>query len=179
LNRPGHSNEEDSHEILDQFVAAGGNFIDTADVYQMGLSETIIGTWLAKHPELRKKLIIATKLFVTMDRNDPNSVGLSRHHIFQAVENSLERLQTSYIDLYQVIDMSCNVQLIPTPSSPPLQRVEGQGWSQRNFNGRARPVLYMRTHTPTYTHTYTYTHKKTSKHTFMLDSKRCIHTAYN
>ena len=119
LNRPGHSNEEDSHEILDQFVAAGGNFIDTADVYQMGLSETIIGTWLAKHPELRKKLIIATKLFVTMDRNDPNSVGLSRHHIFQAVENSLERLQTSYIDLYQVIDMSCNVQLIPTPSSPP------------------------------------------------------------
>jgi len=101
-NRPGQSNEEESHEILDQFIAAGGNFIDTEDISQMGLSETIIGTWLAKHSELRKKLIIATKLFIPMDGTDLNSGGLSRHYIFQAVEGSLKRLQTDYIDLYQV-----------------------------------------------------------------------------
>jgi len=100
--RPGQTNEEESHALLDQFVAAGGNFIDTADIYQMGVSETIIGTWLAKHPELRKKLIIATKLCAPMDPSDPNSCGLSRHHIMQAVEDSLKRLQISYIDLYQV-----------------------------------------------------------------------------
>lgn len=68
----------------------------------MGLSETYIGNWLAKNPELRKKLIIATKLCAPMDRSDPNSGGLSRHHIMQAVDDSLKRLQTTYIDLYQV-----------------------------------------------------------------------------
>jgi len=109
ISLPGQSNEEESHEILDQFVAAGGNFIDTADLYAMGISETIIGTWLAKHPELRKKLIIATKLFGPMDHSDPNCVGLSRHHIMEAVESSLKRLQINYIDLYQVIDcVSCS-----------------------------------------------------------------------
>ena len=71
---------------MDQLVAAGGNFIDTADIYQMGLSETYIGTWLAKHTELRKKLIIATELSASMDHSDPNSCGLSRHHIMQPVE---------------------------------------------------------------------------------------------
>ena len=101
-DRPGQLNEEESHEILDQFVAAGGNFIDTADISQMGLAESIIGAWLAKHPELRKKVIIATKVLVQMDATDPNSGGLSRHYIFQAVENSLKRLQTDYIDIYQV-----------------------------------------------------------------------------
>ena len=90
---------------MDQFVAAGGNFIDTADVYQTGVSETFIGTWLAKNPELRKKLIIATKLCAPMDRTDPNSVGLSRHHVMESVENSLRRLQTTYIDLYQVREL--------------------------------------------------------------------------
>ena len=104
MSFPGQSNEEESHEILDQFVAAGGNFLDTADMYSVGLSETIIGTWLAKHPELRKKIIIATKLFCPLVRDDPNCAGLSRHHIMEAVENSLKRLQTNYIDLYQVID---------------------------------------------------------------------------
>ena len=98
---------------MDQLVAAGGNFIDTADIYQMGLSETYIGTWLAKHTELRKKLIIATKLSAPMDRSDPNSCGLSRHHIMQAVEDSLKRLQSDYIDLYQVI--MC---LLSDPSDP-------------------------------------------------------------
>lgn len=102
-NRPGQSDEAESHALLDQFVAAGGNFIDTADVYQFGISETYIGNWLVKNPELRKKLIIATKLCAPMERSDPNNGGLSRHHIMQAVDDSLKRLQTNYIDLYQVL----------------------------------------------------------------------------
>ena len=90
-------------------MAAGGNFIDTADAYQSGVAETYIGSWLVKHPELRKKLIIATKLFIPMDYSDPNSGGLSRHHIMQAVEDSLKRLKTDYIDLYQVRALSGNL----------------------------------------------------------------------
>jgi len=85
-------------------VEAGGNFIDTADIYQFGLSEIIIGNWLVKRPEMRSKLIIATKVWGPMDKDDCNARGLSRHHIVQAVEQSLKRLQTDYIDLYQVSD---------------------------------------------------------------------------
>ena len=48
--------------LLNTFAQAGGNFIDTADVYQFGMSETIIGNWLVKHPELRQRLVIATKV---------------------------------------------------------------------------------------------------------------------
>lgn len=95
---------------MDQFVASGGNFIDTADVYQYGLSEKIIGTWLAKQPaNLRKKLILATKLCAMMDRSDANALGLTRHHIMESIEGSLSRLQTSYVDIYQVNDGGAQV----------------------------------------------------------------------
>lgn len=60
------------------------------------------GNWLSKRPELRSRLIIATKVWGPMDKNDLNARGLSRHHIMCAVEQSLQRLQTDYIDLYQV-----------------------------------------------------------------------------
>ena len=60
--RPGQSDEIISHQLLDQYIGAGGNFIDTADVYQHGMSERIIGQYLVKRPELRSKLIIATKV---------------------------------------------------------------------------------------------------------------------
>lgn len=55
-SRPSTS-EEESHALLDRFVELGGTFIDTADYYSFGLSESIIGNWIAKHPELRKKVI--------------------------------------------------------------------------------------------------------------------------
>ena len=87
---------------MDNFVQAGGNFIDTADVYQFGLSEAIIGNWLAKNPEIRPRMVLATKVWGPMDQSDPNGRGLSRHHIMHAVEQSLQRLRTDYIDLYQV-----------------------------------------------------------------------------
>ena len=64
--RPGQSNEVLSHQLLDQYIGAGGNFIDTADIYQHGLSERIIGQYFVKRPELRSKMIIATKVTVCL-----------------------------------------------------------------------------------------------------------------
>jgi aryl-alcohol dehydrogenase-like predicted oxidoreductase len=93
------SSEEVSVQMLDYFVEAGGNFIDTADVYSQGLSEEILGRWLRN--KQRDDLVIATKVRFSMG-SGPNDLGLSRKHIFSAVEASLRRLNTSYIDLYQV-----------------------------------------------------------------------------
>ena len=93
------TSEEDSHELLDRFVEAGGNFIDTADVYSQGVSEEIVGRWLAR--QRREDLVIATKVRFPMGAG-PNDVGLSRKHIMAGVEASLRRLATDYIDLYQV-----------------------------------------------------------------------------
>ncbi len=93
------SSEEVSRAILDRFVDAGGNFIDTADTYSFGLSEEVLGRWLAGKG--RDDLVIATKVRYPMGRG-PNEVGLSRKHILASVEASLRRLHTDYIDLYQV-----------------------------------------------------------------------------
>lgn len=93
------SSEQESCQMLDRFVEAGGNFIDTANVYSQGVSEEILGRWLkGKH---REDLVIATKVRFSMG-GSPNDLGLSRKHILSAVEASLRRLNTSYIDLYQV-----------------------------------------------------------------------------
>jgi aryl-alcohol dehydrogenase-like predicted oxidoreductase len=96
--------EARSFELLDAFIAAGFNFIDTANSYSRwapghkgGESETIIGNWLKKRGN-RDKVIIATK--VGSDMGEGNK-GLSKKYILQAVEESLFRLQTDYIDLYQ------------------------------------------------------------------------------
>jgi len=88
-----------SYRILDTFVTAGGNFIDTADVYTRGVSETILGKWL-KHQK-RDDFVIATKVRFPMG-DGPNEYGLSRKHILAGVDASLKRLQTDYVDLYQV-----------------------------------------------------------------------------
>jgi aryl-alcohol dehydrogenase-like predicted oxidoreductase len=93
------SSEELSHQMLDRFVEAGGNFIDTADVYSRGVSEEILGRWLKG--KRREDLIIATKVRGAMGEG-PNDVGLSRKHILDGAEASLRRLRTDYIDLYQV-----------------------------------------------------------------------------
>jgi aryl-alcohol dehydrogenase-like predicted oxidoreductase len=91
--------QEDSAAILDRFFAAGGNFIDTADVYTAGASETIVGDWLKGKP--RDQVVVATKARFAMG-DGPNQVGLSRKYLLSAVEASLRRLQTDYIDLFQV-----------------------------------------------------------------------------
>jgi aryl-alcohol dehydrogenase-like predicted oxidoreductase len=99
----GCADEAACHAILDAYVAAGGNFIDTANIYAQGESERIVGRWLAKNPALRSKLVVATKVRnpVNGATAGPNDLGLSRAHIMAAVEESLARLQTPYIDLYQ------------------------------------------------------------------------------
>jgi aryl-alcohol dehydrogenase-like predicted oxidoreductase len=91
--------EEDSIKILDRFVDAGGNFIDTADVYSAGTSEEILGRWLKG--KNRDDFVLATKVrFRTAPGT--NDVGLSRKHILSGVENSLRRLGTDYVDIYQI-----------------------------------------------------------------------------
>lgn len=91
--------EAESVAMLDRFVAAGGNFIDTADVYSRGVSEEILGRWLKGQD--RDSLVVATKVRFEMG-DDPNEVGLGRKHILRSLERSLRRLGTDYLDLYQV-----------------------------------------------------------------------------
>lgn len=91
--------EKNSFPILDAYVDGGGNFIDTADVYSVGESESILGRWMRARKN-RDHLVIATKVGSLM-RNDPSAHGLSRQYILKEVEDSLKRLQTDYIDLYQ------------------------------------------------------------------------------
>jgi aryl-alcohol dehydrogenase-like predicted oxidoreductase len=93
------SSEDESDAMLDRFVEAGGNFIDTANVYSAGTSEEILGRWLAG--KKRDDMVIATKVRFPMG-GGPNDIGLSRKHILASVEASLRRLRTDYIDLYQV-----------------------------------------------------------------------------
>jgi aryl-alcohol dehydrogenase-like predicted oxidoreductase len=99
FGRENEASEEESFQMMDRFVAEGGNFIDTANVYSAGVSEEIVGRWLKK--PRRDGLVIATKVRFPMGKG-PNDAGLSRKHILSSVEASLRRLQTSYIDLYQV-----------------------------------------------------------------------------
>jgi aryl-alcohol dehydrogenase-like predicted oxidoreductase len=101
------SSKEDSFAVLDAFVEAGGNFIDSADVYSFwaegnpgGVAETWIGEWLRQRDVPRHQLVIATKARGRM-WDGPNGEGLSRSHIMKAVEDSLRRLDIDYIDLYQ------------------------------------------------------------------------------
>ncbi|POH72660.1 aldo/keto reductase [Arthrobacter glacialis] len=93
--------EETSHAILDNYVAAGGNFIDTADVYSAGLSEEIIGRWLAQRPGMRGQMVVASKGRFPMG-SAPNDVGTSRRHLTRALDDSLRRLGVEQIDLYQM-----------------------------------------------------------------------------
>jgi aryl-alcohol dehydrogenase-like predicted oxidoreductase len=95
------ADESTSHAILDRALDAGINFIDTADVYgQDGLSERVIGAWFAGGGK-RDQVVLATKFRFTMG-DGPNKSGASRYRIVRCVEDSLRRLRTDRIDLYQI-----------------------------------------------------------------------------
>lgn len=100
------ADEATAFEVMDAYVGAGGNLIDTADIYSRwaegnpgGVSEEIIGRWM-KDRGNRHRVVVATKVRGQM-WSGPNGEGLSRAHILRAVDDSLRRLQTDYIDLYQ------------------------------------------------------------------------------
>jgi aryl-alcohol dehydrogenase-like predicted oxidoreductase len=91
------SSKDESRAILDAFFEAGGNFIDTANVYTNGTSETLLGEFLHGN---RERAVLATKYTNAMPGTDPNAAGNQRKNMMQAVEASLKRLKTDYIDLY-------------------------------------------------------------------------------
>src|SRR6201987_3938427 len=99
LGAPGNPDHEDAVRIIHRALDAGINFIDTADAYTQGESEQIVGRALAGGK--RDDVILATKVHFQMGE-DPNMRGNSRRWIVREVENSLKRLQTDWIDLYQI-----------------------------------------------------------------------------
>ncbi len=111
------ADEPTSIRMLDRFVELGGNFIDTANVYSTGGSEELLGRWLKG--KKRDDFVLATKVRFNMGER-PNDQGLSRKHILAAVEASLRRLQTDYIDLYQV-----HMWDAATPIEETLQTLDG------------------------------------------------------
>ena len=101
MNFGGKTEPGDSYSIIDRALDAGLNFLDTANVYSRGRSEEVTGEAL-KRNGLRDKVVLATKVHGAMDDDDPNARGNSRRHIIEQCEASLKRLQTDYIDLYQI-----------------------------------------------------------------------------
>ncbi|MFW9906323.1 MAG: aldo/keto reductase [Candidatus Thorarchaeota archaeon] len=104
------ADELTSNQIINRFIDVGGNFIDTADVYAQGKSEEIVGKAIEGH---REELVIATKCRFPMGKT-PNMRGVSRKYIFHAVDASLERLNTDYIDLLYLHGTTPNLSLNET-----------------------------------------------------------------
>ena len=98
----GNPDHKDSVRIIHRALDAGINFVDTADVYSGGESEVIVGEALATVD--RSRVVLATKVFSPMN-DDPNARGSSRRWILAECDNSLRRLGTDYIDLYQVLSL--------------------------------------------------------------------------
>lgn len=112
------SDEATAHAVLDHALAAGINFIDTADVYgQDGLSERVLGNWIAARGS-RDKIVLATKFRFTMG-DGPNRSGASRYRIVKCCEDSLRRLRTDRIDLYQI-----HMQDITVPEEETLRALD-------------------------------------------------------
>ena len=112
------SDEATAHAVLDRAFAAGINFIDTADVYgQDGLSERVLGNWLVDR-KTRDKVVLATKFRFTMG-DGPNRSGASRYRIMKCCDDSLRRLRTDRIDLYQI-----HMQDITVPEEETLRALD-------------------------------------------------------
>jgi aryl-alcohol dehydrogenase-like predicted oxidoreductase len=94
------ADEKTAYAILDRFIEAGGNLLDTADSYNGGDAEQILGAWLQSRKN-RDALVLNTKVFFSIG-NGPNDTGLTRKHIYTAIDKSLRRLNTEYIDVYQL-----------------------------------------------------------------------------
>src|ERR1043166_5081134 len=93
--------EDQGRPLIREAIEAGINFFDTADMYSLGVSEEILDRALKDFGPGRDRVVIGTKVFNAMG-DDPNQRGLSRKHIFHAIDDSLQRLGTDYVDLYQI-----------------------------------------------------------------------------
>lgn len=93
--------EASSRALLDRYVEAGGNFIDTADIYTNGSSERIVGAWMTERAN-RDRMVVATKFTFNADKGNANAGGNGRKNLHRALEGSLRRLGTDYVDLYWV-----------------------------------------------------------------------------
>ena len=100
-------------EIIDRAIDAGINFLDTANMYVRGVSEEMVGKALQRNGK-RMHIVLATKVHFRMNDDDPNAQGNSRRHIIEQCEASLKRLQTDYIDLYQIHRPSAEVPIDET-----------------------------------------------------------------
>ena len=99
--RPWVLDEEESLPFIREALEVGINFFDTADMYSLGRSEEILGQAMKEFGPGRDRVVIATKVFNEMN-SDPNGRGLSRKHIMHSIDESLKRLKTDYVDLYQI-----------------------------------------------------------------------------
>jgi len=113
------ADEQTSKKITDRFVEAGGNFVDTANVYSRGISEEITGRVIRDY---REDVVLATKFRFPMGEG-PNDSGASRKHIISACEASLRRLDTDYIDLYQIHCWDSSTPIEETLSALQLHRL--------------------------------------------------------
>ena len=104
---------EDSYDMVDRAIDAGINFLDTANQYSLGKSEEVTGEALKRNGK-RNRIVLATKVYRVMSEEDPNAAGASRRHIIEQCEASLKRLQTDYIDLYQIHRPSVDVPIDET-----------------------------------------------------------------
>lgn len=101
MNFGGSTPEDESYPIIDQAIDSGINFFDTANVYSRGTSEEIVGKALKRNGK-RHEIVLATKVHGRMDDDNILAAGNNRLHIIEECENSLRRLQTDHIDLYQI-----------------------------------------------------------------------------
>ena len=99
--RPWVLEEEEARPFIRKALELGINYFDTADMYSVGKSEEILGRALKDFGPGRDRLVIATKVYMPMS-DDPNDRGLSRKHVMHSIDNSLRRLGTDYVDLYQI-----------------------------------------------------------------------------
>lgn len=93
------ASKEESHRIFDAYVAAGGNFIDTANRYTEGTSERFVGEFVAAE---RERFVVATKYTLFSRKGDPNSAGINRKNLVQSLEASLKHLKLDCLDRYWV-----------------------------------------------------------------------------
>src|ERR1700730_6338033 len=110
----GWGTEEDiSRDVFNLYIDAGGNFIDTADLYTTGTSEKMVGKFISER-SLRDRVVLATKFTFNAEPGNPNAGGNGRKNIYRALEASLRRLKTEYIDLdYSLLERNIEREHVP------------------------------------------------------------------